>query len=199
MSNATRALLSPLLPGTLGPGTAARLSSAPPSPALAQLMATHNNSQDSQQLFLTTTAAQVISGIFVWSALIVTFHQVWARAETGLGAGTDARASLLIAPQVHCKSLSSGWIFPPVGARRGNLCCREPVLAAGEGGLCPCTPQVAARARSSCRASALPKGSTQRGFSSGTPGSVALGCGLPAALKCTASGHGFGCCTDPCC
>ncbi|XP_061849984.1 transmembrane protein 184A isoform X2 [Colius striatus] len=77
MSNATRALPSPTMPGTLGPSTVARLSSALPSPALALLTAAHNDSQDSQQLFLTTTAAQVISGIFVWSALIVTFHQIY--------------------------------------------------------------------------------------------------------------------------
>uniref|UniRef100_A0A663NBR7 Transmembrane protein 184A n=1 Tax=Athene cunicularia TaxID=194338 RepID=A0A663NBR7_ATHCN len=55
----------------------ARLASAPPSPAVALLTAVHNNSQDSQQIFLTTTTAQVISGIFVWLALIVTFHQIY--------------------------------------------------------------------------------------------------------------------------
>ncbi|XP_025034600.2 transmembrane protein 184A [Pelodiscus sinensis] len=36
-----------------------------------------NYSQDGQQIFLTTSAAQVISGIFVWSALILTFHQIY--------------------------------------------------------------------------------------------------------------------------
>ncbi|XP_063201043.1 transmembrane protein 184A isoform X2 [Chroicocephalus ridibundus] len=77
MSNATRALPSPMAPGTPGPSTVARLASAPPSPALVLLTATHNDSEDGQQLFLTTTAAQVISGIFVWSALIVTFHQIY--------------------------------------------------------------------------------------------------------------------------
>ncbi|XP_009980469.1 PREDICTED: transmembrane protein 184A [Tauraco erythrolophus] len=77
MSNATHALPSTTASSTLGPGTAARLASATPSSTLTLLMATHNDSQDSQQLFLTTTAAQVISGIFVWSALIITFHQIY--------------------------------------------------------------------------------------------------------------------------
>ncbi|TFJ95585.1 Transmembrane protein 184A [Platysternon megacephalum] len=39
------------------------------------LRALQNYSQDGQQIFLTTSAAQVISGIFVWSALILTIHQ----------------------------------------------------------------------------------------------------------------------------
>ncbi|XP_067406966.1 transmembrane protein 184A [Emydura macquarii macquarii] len=43
----------------------------------SQLRAIQNDSQDGQQIFLTTTAAQVISGIFVWSALILTFHQIY--------------------------------------------------------------------------------------------------------------------------
>ncbi|XP_059717396.1 transmembrane protein 184A isoform X1 [Haemorhous mexicanus] len=77
MSNATRAVPSPVAPGTPGPGTAARLASAPPFSAVALLTAAHNNSQEGQQLFLTTTAAQVISGIFVWTALIITFHQIY--------------------------------------------------------------------------------------------------------------------------
>ncbi|XP_030141159.4 transmembrane protein 184A [Taeniopygia guttata] len=77
MSNATRAVPSPVAPGTLGPGTSAGLASAPPFSAVALLTAPHNNSQDEQQLFLTTTAAQAISGIFVWSALILTFHQIY--------------------------------------------------------------------------------------------------------------------------
>ncbi|XP_071617084.1 transmembrane protein 184A isoform X2 [Heliangelus exortis] len=77
MSNATRALSSPVVAGSPGPVTVARLASAPTSPALVLLTATHNNSEDGKQLFLTTTAAQVISGIFVWSALIVTFHQIY--------------------------------------------------------------------------------------------------------------------------
>ncbi|XP_009945397.1 PREDICTED: transmembrane protein 184A, partial [Leptosomus discolor] len=81
MSNATRALPSPAAPSIPGPGTVARLASAPPSPALALLTAAHNDSQDGQQLFLTTTAAQVISGIFVWSALIVTFHQIYTHLK----------------------------------------------------------------------------------------------------------------------
>lgn len=78
MSNATQAVPSPTPPGSPGPSTVTTLASATPSPALAMLMTTHNDSQDGQQLFLTTTAAQAISGIFVWSALVITFHQVWA-------------------------------------------------------------------------------------------------------------------------
>ncbi|NWQ83607.1 T184A protein, partial [Columbina picui] len=116
MSNVTRAL-SPVAPGTPGPGTVATLASAPPSPALVLLSAAHNSSEDGRQLFLTTTAAQVISGIFVWSALIVTFHQVRNGAEARLRAGVNARANILI----HCKSLGSGYIFPPVAAWRGYL------------------------------------------------------------------------------
>uniref|UniRef100_A0A8C2TSV4 Transmembrane protein 184A n=1 Tax=Coturnix japonica TaxID=93934 RepID=A0A8C2TSV4_COTJA len=57
--------------------TAARLAATTPSTALTLLTAAHNDSQDGQQLFLTTTTARVISGIFVWSALIVTFHQIY--------------------------------------------------------------------------------------------------------------------------
>ncbi|NWV74449.1 T184A protein, partial [Dasyornis broadbenti] len=77
MSNATHAVPSPVAPGTPRPVTVASLASGPPFPAAALLTAAHNNSQDGQQLFLTTTAAHVISGIFVWSALIVTFHQIY--------------------------------------------------------------------------------------------------------------------------
>eukprot|EP00075_Anas_platyrhynchos_P035803 XP_027325056.1 transmembrane protein 184A [Anas platyrhynchos] len=77
MSNATRAVPSPTPPGSPGPSTVTRLPSATPSPAFAMLMTAHNDSQDGQQLFLTTTAAQAISGIFVWSALIITFHQIY--------------------------------------------------------------------------------------------------------------------------
>ncbi|XP_064317673.1 transmembrane protein 184A isoform X3 [Phalacrocorax carbo] len=85
MSNATHALPSPVVPSAPGPSTVARLASAPPSSALVPLTAAHNNSEDGQQLFLTTTAAQVISGIFVWLALIITFHQIRA-AEGSPGA-----------------------------------------------------------------------------------------------------------------
>ncbi|KFZ67925.1 Transmembrane protein 184A, partial [Podiceps cristatus] len=77
MSNATRALPSPVAPGTPGPGKAASPASGTPSPALVLFTTAHNDSEDGQQLFLTTTAAQVISGIFVWSALIITFHQIY--------------------------------------------------------------------------------------------------------------------------
>ncbi|NXD10672.1 T184A protein, partial [Nothocercus nigrocapillus] len=77
MSNGTRALPSPAAPGT-APGLAA----APGTPALtipdgSALVAAHNGSQGSGQLFLSTTAAQVVSGFFVWSALIITFHQIY--------------------------------------------------------------------------------------------------------------------------
>ncbi|XP_065416134.1 transmembrane protein 184A isoform X1 [Chrysemys picta bellii] len=41
------------------------------------LRALQNYSRDGQQIFLTTSAAQVISGIFVWSALILTIHQIY--------------------------------------------------------------------------------------------------------------------------
>lgn len=155
MSNATHAL-----PSSTAPGMVARLASVPPSPALTLLTAAHNDSQDDQQLFLTTTAAQVISGIFVWSALIVTFHQVRAGVGTGLSAGVDARAKLLIAPKFIANHLAPDKYFLlllPRGAisRVGSL-----VLAAREVGLCPHAPRMAARARRDCRALALPGGNT---------------------------------------
>lgn len=160
MSNATHALPSSTAPATLGPSMVARLASAPPSPALTLLTAAHNNSQDDHQLFLTTTAAQVISGIFVWSALIVTFHQVRAGVGTGLSAGVDARAKLLIAPKFIANHLALDKYFLlllPRGAisRVGSL-----VLAAREVGLCPHAPRMAARARRACRALTLPGGNT---------------------------------------
>ncbi|XP_025909877.1 transmembrane protein 184A [Nothoprocta perdicaria] len=74
MSNGTRALPSPAAPGT-APGLAA----TPDPAALAgpALAAAHNGSQGSGQLFLSTVTAQVVSGFFVWSALILTFHQIY--------------------------------------------------------------------------------------------------------------------------
>ncbi|XP_041062264.1 transmembrane protein 184A isoform X2 [Carcharodon carcharias] len=36
-----------------------------------------NSSTEEQRIFLETPAAQAISGIFVWAALIVTFHQIY--------------------------------------------------------------------------------------------------------------------------
>lgn len=108
MSNATHAWPSPAAPSSPGPGTAARLASATPSPALTLLTAAHNNSQDGQQLFLTTTTARVISGIFVWSALIVTFHQVWA--GWGHSSGLVLGQSRCFPPS-HCKSLPPGGCF----------------------------------------------------------------------------------------
>ncbi|NWI08940.1 T184A protein, partial [Crypturellus soui] len=77
MSAGTRALPSPAAPGT-APGLAA--APGPPalaSPAASALAAAHNGSQGSGQLFLSTTTAQVVSGFFVWSALILTFHQIY--------------------------------------------------------------------------------------------------------------------------
>lgn len=164
MSNATHAVPSPLAPGTPGPGTAARLASAPPFSAVALLTAAHNNSQDGQQLFLTTTAAQVISGIFVWSALIVTFHQVRAAAEMGLSTGVDMRAKLLIAPKsIANHSVPDKYFF--LLLPRGDIpAVRSLVLAAHRDGLCPHSPQVVARAGRGCRALALPRGNTQWGI-----------------------------------
>ncbi|KAJ6656001.1 hypothetical protein lerEdw1_004586 [Lerista edwardsae] len=43
----------------------------------AQPRASQNISQDNQHLFLTTPAAKVISGLFVWTALLITFHQIF--------------------------------------------------------------------------------------------------------------------------
>uniref|UniRef100_K7FMZ4 Transmembrane protein 184A n=1 Tax=Pelodiscus sinensis TaxID=13735 RepID=K7FMZ4_PELSI len=60
-----------------GHGTAARLSSHLPAEDSSLPRVLQNYSQDGQQIFLTTSAAQVISGIFVWSALILTFHQIY--------------------------------------------------------------------------------------------------------------------------
>lgn len=35
-----------------------------------------NGTPEEDQIFLNTTAAQALSGIFVWSALLITCHQV---------------------------------------------------------------------------------------------------------------------------
>lgn len=110
MSNATRAVPSPTPPGSPGPSTVTRLPSATPSPAFAMLMTAHNDSQDGQQLFLTTTAAQAISGIFVWSALIITFHQV--RAGWSCSSGAKLSISTKLAANHR-----PGWVFPPGAAR----------------------------------------------------------------------------------
>ena len=40
------------------------------------IIRTGNGSIIEDQMFLNTTAAQVLSGIFVWSALMITCHQV---------------------------------------------------------------------------------------------------------------------------
>lgn len=109
MSNATRAVPSPTPPGSPGPSTVTRLPSATPSPAFAMLMTAHNDSQDGQQLFLTTTAAQAISGIFVWSALIITFHQV--RAGWSCSSGAKLSISTKLAANHRPR-----WVFPPGAA-----------------------------------------------------------------------------------
>lgn len=141
MSNATRAVPSPVAPGTLGPGTSAGLASAPPFSAVALLTAPHNNSQDDQQLFLTTTAAQTISGIFVWSALIVTFHQVWAAAEMGLNTGVNMRAKLSIAPKSIANHSAPGKYFFLLLPRGDIPAVRSLVLAAHKDGLCHTLPR----------------------------------------------------------
>ncbi|XP_070617481.1 transmembrane protein 184A isoform X2 [Erythrolamprus reginae] len=43
----------------------------------SQLRADQNHSQETQPLFLTTSTAKAISGLFVWTALILTFHQIF--------------------------------------------------------------------------------------------------------------------------
>ncbi|XP_048351321.1 transmembrane protein 184A [Sphaerodactylus townsendi] len=43
----------------------------------SRLRAEQNQSHDGQDLFLTTSAAKAISGLFVWSALLITFHQIF--------------------------------------------------------------------------------------------------------------------------
>ncbi|KAM3827114.1 transmembrane protein 184A isoform 2-T7 [Vipera latastei] len=43
----------------------------------SQLRADQNHSQETQSLFLTTSTAKAVSGLFVWTALILTFHQIF--------------------------------------------------------------------------------------------------------------------------
>ncbi|KAL8175381.1 UNVERIFIED_CONTAM: hypothetical protein K2H54_021797 [Gekko kuhli] len=43
----------------------------------SQLRAGQNLSHDGQDLFLTTSAARVVSSLFVWSALLITSHQIF--------------------------------------------------------------------------------------------------------------------------
>ncbi|XP_072273858.1 transmembrane protein 184A [Pyxicephalus adspersus] len=47
------------------------------SETAAQLRTASNNTIDGDQLFLTTAAAQGISGVFVWTALLLTCHQIY--------------------------------------------------------------------------------------------------------------------------
>uniref|UniRef100_UPI00398F7DDC transmembrane protein 184A n=1 Tax=Pristiophorus japonicus TaxID=55135 RepID=UPI00398F7DDC len=44
---------------------------------ISQQLSVKNSSIEEQRIFLETPAAQAISGIFVWAALIVTFHQIY--------------------------------------------------------------------------------------------------------------------------
>lgn len=63
------------LQSTLSPLTT---SSLPPEVVAMPLPLTDaQNATDGQQIFLTTPAAQGISGVFVWSALILTCHQIF--------------------------------------------------------------------------------------------------------------------------
>ncbi|XP_078521081.1 transmembrane protein 184A [Lissotriton helveticus] len=63
------------LQSTLSPLTT---SSLPPQVVAMPLPLTDaQNVTDGQQIFLTTPAAQGISGVFVWSALILTCHQIY--------------------------------------------------------------------------------------------------------------------------
>lgn len=191
MSNATRAVPSPVAPGTPGPGTAARLASAPPFSAVALLTAAHNTSEEGQQLFLTTTAAQVISGIFVWSALIVTFHQVRAAAEVGLSTGVVMRAKLLIAPKSFANYSALGKYFflllPVISLLSGAWCWQLIRMDF---------------------AHTLPRWLPEPGGVAGnwhcpeeTPGGAfgCLGCTAPAALRHSLGGHGLGGCAGLCC
>ncbi|XP_067316756.1 transmembrane protein 184A-like isoform X1 [Anolis sagrei] len=43
----------------------------------SQLRTGQNASQDNQHLFLTTSTAKAVSGLFVWAALFITFHQIF--------------------------------------------------------------------------------------------------------------------------
>ncbi|XP_027623832.1 transmembrane protein 184A isoform X1 [Tupaia chinensis] len=48
-----------------------------PSPARLQMDRAGNDSQGAPRLFLTTALARGISGIFVWTALVITCHQIY--------------------------------------------------------------------------------------------------------------------------
>ncbi|XP_066129628.1 transmembrane protein 184A [Saccopteryx bilineata] len=72
------------LPGTAGvllvPATwpqPSRLPAMPTAPAGLQTDPVGNSSQGTSQLFLTTALARGISGIFVWTALVLTCHQIY--------------------------------------------------------------------------------------------------------------------------
>ncbi|XP_066200380.1 transmembrane protein 184A [Saccopteryx leptura] len=73
------------LPGTAGvllvvPATwpqPSHLPAMPTAPAGLQTGPVGNSSQGTSQLFLTTALARGISGIFVWTALVLTCHQIY--------------------------------------------------------------------------------------------------------------------------
>ncbi|XP_061455402.1 transmembrane protein 184A isoform X2 [Rhineura floridana] len=48
----------------------------------SQLRADQNRSQDNQQLFLTTSTAKAISGLFVWAAVFITCHQIFLHLKS---------------------------------------------------------------------------------------------------------------------
>ncbi|XP_069503737.1 transmembrane protein 184A [Ambystoma mexicanum] len=67
-----------VLRSTLAPLTTSSSSSLPPEVgAMPPPLTSARNASDGQQIFLTTSAAQGISGVFVWSALILTCHQIY--------------------------------------------------------------------------------------------------------------------------
>lgn len=85
-SLAPRALREPLLPGAMTVRGAA-LAPGPPSPTTAAAAPSVSGIPEGsptameQPVFLMTTAAQAISGFFVWTALLITCRQVPAPQE----------------------------------------------------------------------------------------------------------------------
>ena len=66
---------------------ASGLLGAPPQavPARPQVDRVGNSSQGTSQLFLTTALARGVSGVFVWTALVLTGHQVSPPLHAALG------------------------------------------------------------------------------------------------------------------
>ncbi|XP_041433761.1 transmembrane protein 184A S homeolog isoform X1 [Xenopus laevis] len=64
---------------TLGPSTLSSLIMSYTSDAqnAPQMRDSNNTSEDNEQIFLTTAAAKGISGLFVWTALLLTCHQIY--------------------------------------------------------------------------------------------------------------------------